>query len=98
MRSEWTKTRAGVITYDRARDEPAPEQVLPEDIAYEMNSVLSTVVNAGTGGKAKFPGQMQAGKTGTTQAYRDAWFVGYTGWYAASVWFGNDDYNHPPRA
>jgi penicillin-binding protein 1A len=35
---------------------------------------------------------MQAGKTGTTQAYRDAWFVGFTGWYAASVWFGNDDY------
>ncbi len=89
---EWTKTRAGVVTYDRARDEPPPEQVLPEEIAYEMNSVLSTVVNAGTGGKAKFPGQMQAGKTGTTQAYRDAWFVGFTGWYAASVWFGNDDY------
>ncbi|MCM5555493.1 PBP1A family penicillin-binding protein [Pleomorphomonas sp. NRKKF1] len=89
---EWTKTRAGVTTYDRARDESPPEQVLPEEIAYEMNSVLSTVVNAGTGGRARFPGQMQAGKTGTTQAYRDAWFVGYTGWYAASVWFGNDDY------
>ena len=88
---EWTKTRAGVITYDRTR-EPPPEQVLPEQVAYEMNSVLSTAVNAGTGGRALFPGQMQAGKTGTTQAYRDAWFVGYTGWYAASVWFGNDDY------
>ncbi len=89
---EWTKTRAGTITYDHKRDEPPPEQVLPEEIAYEMNSVLSSVVNGGTGGKAKFPGQMQAGKTGTTQAYRDAWFVGFTGWYAASVWFGNDDY------
>lgn len=66
--------------------------MLPEEIAYEMNDVLSSVVNAGTGGRAKFPGQMQAGKTGTTQAYRDAWFVGFTGWYAASVWFGNDDY------
>ncbi len=89
---EWTRTRAGAITYDHKRDEPPPEQVLPEEIAYEMNDVLSTVVNAGTGGRAKFPGQMQAGKTGTTQAYRDAWFVGFTGWYAASVWFGNDDY------
>lgn len=86
------KTRAGDVTYDRARDEAPPRRVLPEDIAYEMNDVLSTVVNAGTGGKAKFPGQMQAGKTGTTQAYRDAWFVGFTGWYACSVWMGNDDY------
>ena len=34
-----------------------------------------------------------AGKTGTTNAYRDAWFVGYTGNYVAAVWFGNDDYS-----
>ncbi|WP_237154845.1 transglycosylase domain-containing protein [Oryzibacter oryziterrae] len=89
---ETVRTRKGEVTYDHARDEPKPPRVLPESVAYEMNDVLSSVVNAGTGGKAKFPGQMQAGKTGTTQSYRDAWFVGFTGWYSAAVWFGNDDY------
>ena len=38
-----------------------------------------------------------SGKTGTTQAYRDAWFVGYTGNYVAAVWFGNDDYSPTKR-
>jgi penicillin-binding protein 1A len=35
---------------------------------------------------------LTAGKTGTTQAYRDAWFCGYTGNFTAAIWFGNDDY------
>ncbi|WP_181708753.1 PBP1A family penicillin-binding protein [Chthonobacter rhizosphaerae] len=85
-------TRSGRIVYDRARDEPPPERVLPEEVAFQMNDVLVNVVNAGTGGRARLEGQMAAGKTGTTQAYRDAWFVGYTGHYVGSVWFGNDDY------
>nr|WP_083656816.1 PBP1A family penicillin-binding protein [Mongoliimonas terrestris] len=85
-------TRDGRVVYDRVRDEPPPEQVLSTDIAHQMNDILVNVVNAGTGGRAKLDGQMAAGKTGTTQAYRDAWFVGYTGHYVASVWFGNDDY------
>ena len=43
------------------------------------------------------PGIPIAGKTGTTNAYRDAWFVGYTGNYIGGVWFGNDDYQSTNR-
>ena len=49
-------------------------------------------IEGGTGARARLDGRPAAGKTGTTQAYRDAWFVGYTGNYTAAVWFGNDDY------
>lgn len=84
--------RDGRVLYDHARDEPPAEQVLPPEIAAEMNVALHAVVEAGTGGKARVPGQVVAGKTGTTQAYRDAWFVGFTGWYSAAMWLGNDDY------
>ena len=44
-----------------------------------------------TGKRAALPGRPAAGKTGTTQKFRDAWFVGYTANYVAGVWVGNDD-------
>ena len=46
----------------------------------------------GTARRAALPGIRSAGKTGTTQSYRDAWFVGFTGNYTAAVWIGNDDF------
>jgi penicillin-binding protein 1A len=59
-----------------------------------MNDMLSAAVVRGTGKRAAIPGHMAAGKTGTTQNSRDAWFVGYTAHYVAGVWVGNDDGTH----
>jgi penicillin-binding protein 1A len=54
--------------------------------------MMSKVVEEGTARRAALSGVKAAGKTGTTNAYRDAWFVGYTGNMVCGVWYGNDDY------
>jgi penicillin-binding protein 1A len=58
-----------------------------------MNMMMNKVVEEGTGKRAILDGIKAAGKTGTTNAYRDAWFVAFTGNYIGGVWFGNDDYS-----
>jgi penicillin-binding protein 1A len=63
----------------------------------DMNFMMNKVVEEGTGRRAIVEGVKAAGKTGTTNAYRDAWFVGYTGNYVAAMWFGNDDYSPTKR-
>jgi penicillin-binding protein 1A len=86
-------SNTGELLWDFNRDVKKPVRVLSEDAVTGMNSMLTAVTEAGTGRRAQLPGIRVAGKTGTTQAYRDAWFVGFTGNYIAAVWFGNDDFS-----
>ncbi len=83
---------SGKVFYDRDRDAPAPHRVLSEQATASMNSMLVQVPEIGTARRAALPGIRSAGKSGTTQAYRDAWYVGFTGNYLAAVWLGNDDF------
>ncbi|WP_306150147.1 MULTISPECIES: transglycosylase domain-containing protein [unclassified Roseibium] len=87
----------GEILYQREVDEPEPQRIFPEEKVHEMNDILVNVVEAGTGRRARIDGVVAAGKTGTTNAYRDAWFVGYTGNFTGAVWFGNDDFTSTRR-
>lgn len=87
-------SRNGMVLYERLAD--GLGQVLGEDEVGAMNAMMRQVVSAGTGTKAKFDGQDIGGKTGTSQDYRDAWFIGYTPYLTAGVWMGNDD-NSPTR-
>ncbi|MGE5416549.1 MAG: transglycosylase domain-containing protein [Acidobacteriota bacterium] len=69
---------------------PQKQQVMKKETAWLMTSLLQNVVQAGTGTKAQIPGIDCAGKTGTTQDDRDAWFAGYTPRYSCVVWMGYD--------
>jgi penicillin-binding protein 1A len=83
-----------VTSYDGALLEEAhPEvhDVLSPDVARTMTAMLEEVIQFGTGVQAKALGRPAAGKTGTTQDYTDAWFVGYTPQITAGVWVGFDD-------
>ncbi|WP_430401753.1 transglycosylase domain-containing protein [Hyphomonas sp.] len=81
----------GMVLYQRPEYER--ERVYPHDLAEDMNAMMTRVVNApiGTGGRAKVKNWTVAGKTGTSQDSRDAWFVGFTAAYVGAVWVGNDD-------
>ncbi len=82
----------GNLIYRHDRDGVAPKQVVPTADVATLNWMLGKVVTDGTGRAARLDNVIAAGKTGTTNNYRDAWFVGFTGNYVAAVWFGNDDY------
>jgi penicillin-binding protein 1A len=81
----------GEEIYRHDRDEPEPKQVLSSQVAQDMNFMLSKVPTEGTGRRAALDGVVTAGKTGTTNGYKDAWYVGYSGNLVGAVWFGNDD-------
>ncbi|MFY9697827.1 MAG: PBP1A family penicillin-binding protein [Rhodoplanes sp.] len=86
------RTGTGETIWRFDRDGPKPKQVMPQQVAADMAFMMNKVVEEGTARRAILNGIKAAGKTGTTNAYRDAWFVGYTGNFVAGVWFGNDDY------
>lgn len=69
---------------------PQPQQVMREEIAFVLTSVLEGVVERGTGKAAKRVGRPVAAKTGTTQAAEDLWFIGYTPSVVAGIWLGYD--------
>ena len=86
------RTGAGELVWRFDRDGKRPEQVISPQVALDMIMMMNSVVENGTGKRAQLDGVKVAGKTGTTNGYRDAWFVGYTGNFSGAVWMGNDDY------
>jgi penicillin-binding protein 1A len=85
------RNSSGDVIY-RADREPPGREVLTPRVVADMNFMLNKVVEEGTGKRSQLEGIKSAGKTGTTNAYRDAWYVGFTGNLVAGVWFGNDDH------
>ncbi|MBS0274850.1 MAG: hypothetical protein JSR55_10715, partial [Proteobacteria bacterium] len=73
------------------RQTPKPQRVIASHVDKDLTAMLYGVVTGGTGRAAAIPGHEAAGKTGTTQDYHDAWFVGFTADYVTTVWVGNDD-------
>jgi len=79
----------GDVLYSHKASEKT--RVLDTKTLGQINAMLQTVVRSGTGKSAQINGRDVAGKTGTTNDYRDAWFVGYTADFVTGVWVGNDD-------
>ena len=81
---------AGHILYQRKPPEE-PERIIASHVNRDLVAMLYGVVTEGTGRAAAIAGHEAGGKTGTTQDFHDAWFVGFTADYVAAVWVGNDD-------
>jgi penicillin-binding protein 1A len=89
------KTVDGKTLYSRSGD--GRGRVIDRRLVGEMNMMMSETLLTGTGRKARLDsGRPAGGKTGTSQDFRDAWFIGYTGNLTTAVWLGNDD-NSPTR-
>ena len=73
-------------------EQTEPERVMSRAVSKSMNHLLYQVMHSGTGAGANLGRRASAGKTGTTNDWRDAWFIGYTNQIVAGVWVGNDDY------
>ena len=82
------RTPKGDVLFDRSGSSPA--RVLSIESVAMMNYMLQATVEMGTGTRAALAGWPAGGKTGTSQNFRDAWFIGYTANLTAGVWVGND--------
>lgn len=82
---------SGEVIYRHDLDAPPPRRIIDASTIETMVSMMMQVVLAGTGRRAQLSNTEVAGKTGTTNGYKDAWFIGYTGNYVGAIWFGNDD-------
>lgn len=91
------RSSEGVVLFDRQTLVDPNPQIVAEKKIRQLNGMMHSVVEAGTGGRARVEGVPVAGKTGTTSSYRDAWFVGYSGNYISAVWYGNDNYRPTAR-
>ena len=87
-------TREGKVLYERSGG--GPGQVISFESLGAMNFMLRQVIEDGTGTTARIENHETAGKTGTSQDYRDAWFIGYTSHLVTGVWVGNDN-NAPTK-
>ncbi|WP_315768096.1 MULTISPECIES: penicillin-binding protein 1A [unclassified Bradyrhizobium] len=88
------RTLDGKLLYMRQTEQPV--QVIEPRNAAMMNQMMQETLISGTAKKAEIPGWIAAGKTGTSQDFRDAWFIGYTAHLVTGVWLGNDD-NSPTK-
>jgi len=88
------RTADGKVLYQRQADQLG--QVIDPHYVAMMNTMMQETLLSGTAHKAELPGWMAAGKTGTSQDFRDAWFIGYTSNLVTGVWLGNDD-NSPTK-
>jgi membrane peptidoglycan carboxypeptidase len=97
VRAEPIAVRKVTDREGRVLEENLPHRnlVLSADVAYVITDLLKGVIERGTG-RAAAIGRPAAGKTGTTDDYRNAWFIGYTPYLSTAVWVGNDD-NTPMR-
>ena len=86
---ESVSNTAGEVLYSRTP--MTPPRVYPKRYARQMISMLRDVVASGTGHGARLGEREIGGKTGTSQDFRDAWFMGFSHQYTAGVWMGNDD-------
>jgi penicillin-binding protein 1A len=87
-------SRDGELLYTRSDSVPRP--VIDPAMLAELNVMMRETLRTGTAKKADLPGWDAAGKTGTSQDFRDAWFIGYTSALTTGIWLGNDD-NTPTK-
>ena len=88
------RSKSGSILYERSTSSLG--RIVNSQHVGQMNKMLTTAVKSGTGRKAQVKNRFVAGKTGTSQNYRDSWFIGYTADFVAGIWLGNDD-NSPTK-